>query len=133
MISLWILVLALIGLADASYLLRTKLQKKKLACFIGNDCDRVTKSRYGYLFGIPNEVFGLAFYLFVIALFVLSLLGVSVIAGIPLLSLLLAGAIPAFLVSLYLLGVQAIILKGWCEWCLLSAFVNLLILFIVLF
>ena len=133
MFSFWILILALIGLADASYLLYKKLKKEKLACFFGNDCDRVSKSKYGYVFGIPSEVFGIGFYLFALFLFVLSLLGNTMSLGLPLLSLLLFAAIPASLASLYLLSVQVFILKEWCEWCILSALVNFLILFFILF
>lgn len=132
MLSFWIFILALIGLADASYLLYKKLRKEKLVCFFGDDCDKVSKSKYGYMFGIPTEVFGIGFYLFVLALFVLSQLGSTMILGVPLFSLLLFAAIPASLASLYLLSIQAFILKGWCEWCSLSALVNFLILFFVL-
>ena len=130
--SLWIPILALIGLADASYLLYKKLRKEKLVCFFGDDCDKVSKSKYGYIFGIPSEVFGNGFYLFVLALFVLSLLGNTMIFGVSLLSLLLFAAIPASLVSVYLLSIQVFILKQWCEWCILSALVNFLLLFLAL-
>jgi len=130
--SFWIPFLALVGLADASYLLYKKLNKEKLVCFLGGDCDRVSKSKYGYFFGIPNEVFGIAFYVFVLGLFVVSLLSVKMILGVPLLSLLLFAVILASIVSLYLLGIQAVVLKGWCEWCILSALVNFLILFLIL-
>ena len=130
--SFWIPILALIGLADASYLLYKKLKKEKLVCFFGQDCDKVSKSKYGYFFGIPNEVFGIGFYLFTLGLFVFSLLGVTTILGISLLSLLLFAVVLASLASLYLLFIQAFILKQWCEWCVLSAFVNFLILFLVL-
>jgi len=130
--SFWIPILALIGLADASYLLYTKLKGEKLVCFLGYDCNKVSKSTYGYFFGIPNEVFGIGFYVFVLVLFVFSLLGTVAILGIPLASLLLFAVIPASLASLYLLFVQAVVLKKWCEWCILSAFVNFFILFLVL-
>ena len=130
--SFWIPILALIGLADASYLLYKKLRKEKLVCFIWDDCDKVTKSKYGYLLGIPNEFFGVGFYLFALALFVISLLGNTMILGFPLLFLLLFAVIPASLVSLYLLFVQAFILREWCEWCILSAIINFLILFLAL-
>ena len=130
--SFWIPILALIGLVNASYLVYKKLKKEKLVCFFGQDCDKVSKSKYGYFFGIPNEVFGIGFYLFTLGLFVFSLLGVTTILGISLLYLLLFAVVLASLASLYLLFIQAFILKQWCEWCVLSAFVNFLILFLVL-
>ena len=128
----WIFILSLIGLANASYLLCKKLKKEKLVCFFGEDCNKVSKSKYGYFFGIPNEVFGIGFYLFALSLFVFSLLGVITIFEISLLSLLLLGVIPASIASAYLLWIQAAVLKTWCEWCILSASVNFLILFVVL-
>lgn len=130
--SFWIPLLALIGLADALYLFYKKLKKEKLVCFLWDECDEVSKSKYGYFFGIPNEVFGIAFYVFVLGLFILSLLGTTIIFGVPLHSLLLFVAIPASLASLYLLLLQAAILKKWCEWCVLSSLVNFLILFLAL-
>ena len=120
----WIFILSLIGLANASYLLYKKLKKEKLVCFFGEDCNKVSKSKY--------EVFGIGFYLFALSLFVFSLLGVITIFEISLLSLLLLGVIPASIASAYLLWIQAAVLKTWCEWCILSASVNFLILFVVL-
>ena len=128
----WIFILSFIGLADAAYLLYKKLKKEKLVCFFGEDCNKVSKSKYGYFFGIPNEVFGVGFYLFALSLFVFSLLGVTTIFEISLFSLLLFAAIPASIASLYLLWIQAVVLKTWCEWCVLSSLVNFLILFVAL-
>lgn len=124
MISTWIPVLALIGLANAAYLLYKKVRHEKLTCLIGEDCDIVTKSNYGYLFGIPNEVVGIGFYGLVLVLFFLSFLGIPAILNFPLGALLLTLAIPASLTSLYLLGIQAFVLKKWCDYCILSVFVN---------
>jgi uncharacterized membrane protein len=130
--SFWIPILALIGLADASYLLYKKLRKEKLVCFLGEDCNRVSQSKYGYFLGIPSEVFGVGFYLFALLLSFISFFGLENLFGIPLLSLLLFAVIPAVLASLYLLLVQATILKEWCEWCILSAVVNFILLGIAL-
>ena len=132
MISFWIPLLALVGLADAGYLLYKKVRKEKLTCFLGDDCDRVTKSKYGYTAGIPNEILGIGFYLSCLFLFGLSFLGHTFLLGISLNTYLVLAAIPASLASLYLIGVQAFILKEWCEYCLLSAAVNFLILAIAL-
>jgi len=124
MISFWIPVLALVGLANAAYLLYKKARHEKLTCFIGHDCDSVTKSKYGYIFGIPNELVGIGFYVLVLILSFLSFLGVASIPGFPWGALLLTLAIPASLVSLYLLGVQASVLKKWCDYCILSVLIN---------
>lgn len=133
MISFWILPLALIGLADALYLLRKKMRGEKLVCFMGDDCDKVVKSKYGYIAGIPNEFLGAGFYISAFILFLLGFLGRETIAGFSPESILLILAVPASLASLYLLGIQAFVLKEWCEYCLLSALVNFLILLVLLF
>lgn len=132
MISGWIPVLALIGLANASYLLYKKVRNEKLTCLIGGDCDIVTKSKYGYIFGIPNEVVGIGFYILVLVLFFLSSLGIASIPGFSLGVLLLLLAIPASLTSLYLLGIQAFVLKKWCDYCILSVLVNLSIHYVAM-
>ena len=124
MISFWVPILALIGLTNATYLFYKKTRNEKLVCFIGHDCDAVTKSKYGYIFGIPNEALGIGFYILVLILFLFSFLGVASIPGFPLGALLLLIAIPASLASLYLLGVQAFILKKWCDYCILSVLIN---------
>lgn len=130
MTSLWIPILALIGLADASYLLFKKLKKEKVVCLIGDDCDRVVKSKYGFFFGIPNEAMGVAFYLLVLFLVLVSTWELKELLNFSL--LLTTVAFLAFTASLYLLGIQAFVLKEWCEWCILSAAVNFLILFLTL-
>jgi len=124
MISFWIPILAIVGLANATYLLYKKTRNEKLVCLIGHDCDSVTKSKYGYIFGIPNEVVGIGFYVLVLVLFLLSFLGVASIQGFPWGALLLTLAIPASLASLYLLGVQAFVLKKWCDYCIIATLIN---------
>ena len=124
MISVWVLVLALVGLANASYLLYKKVRNEKVTCLIGENCDAVTKSKYGYLFGIPNEVVGIGFYALVLVLFYLSFLGIASVLDFPVGALLLLLAIPASLTPLYLLGIQAFILKKWRDYCIFLVFVN---------
>lgn len=127
----WIPLLALVGLADASYLLYKKLRHEHLTCLIGDDCERVTKSKYGSMFGIPNEVFGIGYYLAVLIGFFLLALGVKDVLSIPVLFTLQLVTVPAIMSSAYLLAIQAFVLKEWCEYCLLSAAVNgLLALFL---
>lgn len=121
MLSSWILPLAAIGLVNSLYILSKKLTKQKLTCFIQEDCDKVVKSKYGYLLGIPNEVIGIGYYLFFSGMF---WLGMSLLAQIA--------AALALIASIVLVGIQAFILKQWCEYCLLASLINLLIFILVL-
>lgn len=116
--------LAILGLLISAYILYAKGWNKKLVCLIGEDCDRVVKSRYGYLFfGIPNELFGVVYYALAAMLFG---------ADVGTRSLFPAIAAIAFLASLYLAAVQAFVLREWCEFCLITAAINGIILFFIL-
>lgn len=123
--NLFILVLALAGLAVAFYINYKKTKKEKLVCVIGKDCDKVVNSRYSSVFGIDNQILGMIYYLLLAAFAIFSLAGLVWPAIIfSVFRLMTVGAI---LFSIFLVGVQAFILREWCEWCLGSALINFLI------
>ncbi|MBI1984540.1 MAG: vitamin K epoxide reductase family protein [Candidatus Wildermuthbacteria bacterium] len=124
--------LAAAGLADSAYILWHKAFKKKLMCVIGEDCDEVVKSKYGKLFGVPNELFGLLYYLFIAGVSFLMMQGISRAAGVSVAELARFVSLAAFLASLYLIGIQIFRLRKWCEYCLFSACINLAILLLLL-
>lgn len=124
--------LALIGLCISLYILLHKLQHKKLVCIIGEDCNEVVKSKYGYMLGIPNEAMGVLYYLFMLGAMILLLSGFDQVFGISLLFLVRIGAGFALLVSVYLALIQLLKLKKWCEYCLATALTNLIIFFLVI-
>lgn len=126
-----LIVLALLGLLDSSYLLLKKLKNEKVVCFLGRDCDTVVKSAYGRILGFPNEALGILFYLGVVGAVLLMAQGREVVLGFSIPDLLRSAGALAFLVSLYLVGVQAFLLKMWCAWCLASALINGIILFLL--
>ncbi len=118
------LVLVLIGCAGfllAFYIRHCKHRKQPLVCPMRGSCEFVTSSDYSKFLGIPVEMLGLCYYAlivilhgFVIArpeLFTLRVARIS-----------LSMSTLAFFFSLYLLSVQAFVLKQWCTWCLCSAF-----------
>ena len=123
----FILMLAgLAGFSLAFYIYHCKHKKQPLICPIHGSCDTVTGSDYSKLFGIPIELLGMAYYT-VVVLFhgaVIANAGeyTGAVAGI---ALGLSGC--AFLFSLYLVWIQAFVLKHWCTWCLCSAFLCALI------
>ena len=114
------------GFTLAFYIYHCKHKKQPLVCPIHGSCDVVTGSDYAKFLGIPVELLGMAYYT-VVVLFhgaVIADAGMytSTIAG---LALALSGF--AFLFSLYLIWIQAFVLKHWCTWCLCSAFLCALI------
>ncbi|MDP3901002.1 MAG: vitamin K epoxide reductase family protein [bacterium] len=128
---LLLITLALIGLADSSYILYTKTKGKKLVCLIGKDCDKVVKSKYSHIFKVPNEVLGILFYLSVFGFILLTFLNIGSFLGLSILSLFQAIVFLALLSSAFLTGIQIFKLKELCEYCLATAAINLFIAAIV--
>ena len=118
------LILVLIGLSGyllAQYIYRKKHEDKPFICPLKSNCDVVTSSRYSKILGIPVEILGMLYYMFI------AIFHTVVIAYPPLLSPLVAQVSMAisglaFLFSLYLISIQAFVIKQWCTWCLCSAF-----------
>ena len=119
-----VFILAVVGFAISWQINRKKSSKEKLVCVIGKDCDKVVHSRYASTIGIDNQILGMAYYAFV-AIFAAALIGGLVWPDTILLLFKLASA-GAAIFSLYLVFIQAFILKEWCEWCLASALINFL-------
>ena len=127
----YLIILSIIGFAVSFYIYYTKKYDKPMYCPIGQDCDAVVKSEYGKTFGIENTVPGM-FYFFIIFVY-----GVGVLANRNLFKaniiyyLIVGASVASVLFSIYLTGVQAFILKKWCEYCIVSSIASLLILLIL--
>ncbi len=117
---LLIALLAFIGMIDAFYL-SIKRNAGPVPCHITRGCTDVLTSKYSELAGVPLSWIGLAFYVTIFSLTVFKLFedperpallpmrGVFYLSGV------------ALIISALLVGVQAFILKAFCEYCLLSA------------
>src|SRR3989344_1793799 len=112
------------GLGVAVNIYYTKRRNKQLICPIGSDCNAVINSQYAKFLGIPLEYCGM-FYYAIILISYLFLIFIPHIFSNNLSSALIILTAGAFLFSLYLLFVQAFILKKWCIWCLLSAMLSI--------
>jgi len=115
-----IAILAFIGMVDALYL-SIKRNAGPIPCHVTRGCTDVLTSRYSEIARIPISWFGAGFY---IAMFSLAAFKVFEDPKYPSqwltgLVFYLAGA--ALVVSSLLVGIQAFILKAFCEYCLLSA------------
>jgi uncharacterized membrane protein len=109
-------ILSLIGLADALYLTVQHVTGQTLQCTIISGCSEVLSSQYAEVAGVPLAAIGAAAYFSVFSLATLAAFGYRS-AG-TLLSLLVAGM---FLVSLWLIYLQAFVIRQFCQYCLLSA------------
>ena len=129
---LFLLPLSILGFAISWWIWYKKGRKQKLVCVIGEDCDKVIRSKYAVTFGIENTILGMLYYVFV---FVVSLGHIYapafvVLSSVFLIKIIISGA--AALFSVYLVYIQLAVLKEWCEYCLASAAVTLAIFLVVL-
>jgi uncharacterized membrane protein len=115
-----IAILAFIGMVDALYL-SMKRNAGPIPCHVTHGCTDVLTSKYSEIASIPLSWFGLAFYVTVFSLAIFTIFEEpSRPSGFPLKAIFyLAGA--GLIVSALLVGIQAFILKAFCEYCLLSA------------
>ncbi len=104
------LAVALVGLMVSLYLTYAYVIAHKVAC-IGGGCEIVAASPYSRIFGIPQPIMGVVFYLAVI----FSLLHHRAKSLLPLLTAVGAAY------SVYLTWVEVSILHAICMWCMISA------------
>jgi uncharacterized membrane protein len=115
------LVFAFLGFLDATYLTAKHFLDSPVTCTLLEGCEVVTTSQYSEIFGIPVALLGLIYYLLI---FVLVnryretgvekfLIGAS------------RFTIFGLLASVWFIFVQAVLLKAFCIYCLLSAITSI--------
>ena len=115
-------IVALAGLADATYLAVQALTGETLSCGGSPDCFRVLGSSYGKVAGIPVAMFG------ALAYFTLFSFATFAAFGYPWAPRFVALiAVAMFLTTLWFLYVQAFLLHAFCRYCLFSAAITFLL------
>jgi len=112
-------VLSLVGLGDALYLTIQDLTGQSLRCTIVSGCSEVLSSAYAHIGPVPLAVLGAFAYFTVFSLAILAAFGHRF--ALPLLLVLVA---VMFLMTLWLLYLQAFVIRHFCQYCLLSAAVT---------
>ena len=123
----WAIVLlgicALVGFFDATYLTIDHYQNIAPPCFVGS-CEVVLTSAYSTVAGIPVSIFGMVYYLFILAtLFAYINASVDPHTGqknVRGYNMALYATPIGFAVSLYFFLIQAFALHHFCQYCLLS-------------
>jgi len=115
-------IVAVTGLADATYLTVQALTGETLSCGGSPDCFRVLGSSYAKLGGIPLASLGALAYFTAFTFATFAAFGYP---RAPKFLALTAGAM--FLMTLWLLYVQAFLLHAYCRYCLFSAAITFLI------
>ena len=120
-------VLALLGALDAAYLLLGKLgYVGSLECSISRGCDMVNASPYSQFLGVPVAGIGLAGYVALFLVAIVSLQPRWLSDKRPdLLLTLLSGIAVAF--TVYLTYAEVVILGAICQWCVVSQIIILVI------
>ena len=120
--------LSLLGLADALYLTVEHVTGQSVRCTIISGCSEVLSSPYAVVAGIPLAMIGAAAYFTVFSLATLAAFNYR-IAG----TLLTVLVTAMFLVSLWLIYLQAFVTREFCQYCLLSAAITTGLLVVTLF
>ena len=115
-------IVALAGLADATYLSVQAFTGETLSCGGSPDCFRVLGSSFSKVGGIPVALLGAVAYFSVFALATFAAFG-HMRARILLIPII--GAM--FLATLWFLYVQAFVLHAYCRYCLFSAALTFLL------
>ena len=118
--------LSLLGLADAIYLTIEHITGQSVRCTIIAGCSEVLSSSYAVVGGYPLALLGAAAYFSVFSLAILAAFGYRA-AGlllIPLVGLM-------FAVSLWLVYLQAIVIRAFCQYCLFSAAITTVLMIII--
>jgi uncharacterized membrane protein len=117
---------SLVGLGDAIYLTVQHITGESLRCTIISGCSEVLSSPYAQVGPFPLAAIGAAAYFAAFSLATLAAFGHR--HAVPSLKVLLA---LMFLTTLWLLYLQAFVIRHFCQYCLLSAAVTTVLTLIV--
>lgn len=119
--------LALVGLADAIYLTVQHVTGQSVRCTIVSGCSEVLSSEYASIKGIPLALIGAVAYFTVFSLATLAAFGYPLVRK---LLPILVGLM--FLTTLWLIYLQAFVIGQFCQFCMLSAAVTIVLMVLVL-
>ena len=109
-------VLAVAGLADATYLTASHLSGETVTCLASTRCSEVLTSKYATLAGVPLALVGAIGYFIVFTAATLAAFGMENARRVL---TIMIGVM--FIGTLWLLYLQAFVIKAYCDYCLLSA------------
>ena len=120
-------VISLLGLADATYLTIEHVTGQSVRCTIIAGCSEVLSSKYAVVGGFPLAMIGAAAYFSVFSLATLAAFGYRFAR--TLLNFLVAAML---LVSLWLVYLQAFVIRSLCQYCLFSAVITFVLAILLL-
>jgi uncharacterized membrane protein len=123
------LILTIIGIADAAYVAHGNYAGAQLWCPILDGCNTVINSPYSRVFGMPMSYFGFVYYLFMFGL--AARLAYEPAARSVRFRVVLYAALGA-VSSAYFIYLQLGLIAAICTYCLISAVISFLLLFAAL-
>ena len=108
--------IAVLGLANATYLTASHLAGETVTCLASTRCSEVLASKYASIGGIPLAALGALGYFTAFSAATLAAFGHERARRVLTITI---GAM--FLATLWLLYLQAFVIKAFCDYCLLSA------------
>jgi uncharacterized membrane protein len=127
MLHILIILFSIVGVVLCIQIYHKKRQEKLLVCPLGADCNTVFKSDFSTFYGIHLEIIGMFYYVLIGGFYFLLTIS-PILQNSVTYFILFIVSFAAFLFSLYLIFVQAVLIKSWCSWCLMSAGLTTLIL-----
>jgi uncharacterized membrane protein len=124
-VAIFILVVALLGFVDASYLTVEHYKNVIPPCSLTGGCEVVLTSIYSQIFGIPTSLLGSIYYLLIL----IGTFSYLENKNLNLLKWSLLLTIPGFLFSLWFVYIQVFELYSYCIYCL-GSFLTSTILFV---
>jgi uncharacterized membrane protein len=119
-------IVSLIGLGDAIYLTIQDIIGEGVRCTLISGCGEVLRSKYAHVGPVPLASVGACAYFVFFSLATLAAFGYGSVR--PLLLILVSFM---FLATLWLLYLQAFVIRHFCQYCLLSAAVTLILTILV--
>jgi uncharacterized membrane protein len=114
------MLVSLIGLGDSIYLTIQHITGQSVRCSVTTGCSAVLSSHYSTIAGVPTAAFGALAYFAAFSLATLAVFGYErARTGLAIL------VAPMLIMTLWLLYLQAFVLRAYCEYCLLSAAMTL--------
>ena len=117
--------LSVLGIINSGYLVYKHYKKKPLVCPLNHDCNVVTESKWSKIFFIRNDTLGLMFYILMFFSMLLLTFNENLIPKLKFIILLATSF--SLLFSIFLVLIQKYVIKDYCFYCLISAFLTLLI------
>jgi uncharacterized membrane protein len=124
-VAIFILVVAILGFVDASYLTVEHYKDVIPPCSVTGGCEVVLTSIYSQIFGVPTSLLGSIYYLLIL----IGAFSYLESKNLNLLKWSLLLTVPGFLFSLWFVYIQVFELYSYCIYCL-GSFLTSTILFV---